>query len=191
MSLAAYIVLRPLMLRWGTHDDEHVRPLPGDDLIMHPHINATYAIDIPAAPRVVWYWLLKLVGAGTGLRALRGLQDSAPTNVDTVVADGYRVVELQTERLLVLSGPMNRDIASTHIWALEAISPHQTRLIFRYWQAAYGLSGIFYNILSEPLQFVLRQVMLKALRQRARPGTEPAVFGKEKSNGNIRIPLEN
>jgi hypothetical protein len=189
LILAAYVVLRPLMRRWGTRADESWRPLPGDDLILHPHIAATYAIDIQAPPRIVWFWLLRMVGVG--FDALRDSAQTVRVAEETVFSSGYRVVEFESERHLVLSGPADSETITTHIWLLEAVSPNQTRVIFRYWRANFGLFGVFHNILSEPAQFILRNAMLKALRERSQRGGQPAILSKEKANGNIRIPLEN
>lgn len=194
MTLAVYAVLRPLMLRWGTRDNEATRPMPGDDLILHPHISATFAVDIDAPTRVVWHWLLQMVEAGAGFDALRGLQGASqtlPIEVGMILADDYAVMDARAENLMVLYGPGDGPRVTTYIWQLEATSPTTTRLVFRYWQAAFGIFGILYNILSEPAQFILRQVWLRTLRQRAQNSTQTLVLSKDKSNGHFRIPLEN
>jgi len=194
MTLAAYAVLRPLLLRWGTRDDEATRPMPGDELILYPHVSATFAVDIDAPTRVVWHWLLQMTESGAGFAALRGLQGASqtlPVEVGMILADDYAVMDVRAENLLVLHGPGEGPRVTTYIWQLEATSPTTTRLVFRYWQAAFGLFGIFYNIFSESAQFILRQVWLRTLRQRAKNSTQTLVLSKDKSNGHFRIPLEN
>ena len=63
---AAYILLvRPRLLRWGATEEETEEPLPGDDLIAHPHLVATRAIAIHAPSADVWPWIAQL-GQGRG-----------------------------------------------------------------------------------------------------------------------------
>jgi hypothetical protein len=65
-AIAAYVrLVRPWMLRWGTGDDESRRPLPGDDLVPHPKLNATHAVTIHAPVSDVWQWLVQM-GQGRG-----------------------------------------------------------------------------------------------------------------------------
>ncbi len=65
-AAAAYaLVIRPWHLRWGTKNGEAHRPLPGDDLVSHPQLNATHAITIHAPIATVWQWLVQM-GQGRG-----------------------------------------------------------------------------------------------------------------------------
>ena len=58
---AAYILLvRPRLLRWCATEEETEEPLPGDDLIAHPHLVATRAIAIHAPSADVWPWIAQL-----------------------------------------------------------------------------------------------------------------------------------
>ncbi len=45
-EVAAYLVWRSAMLRWGTDASEATEPLPGDDLVPHPRVQSTRAITI-------------------------------------------------------------------------------------------------------------------------------------------------
>ncbi len=65
-AVAAYaLMVRPWHLRWGTREDEAARPLPGDDLVPHPQLNATHAVTIHAPIANVWQWLVQM-GQGRG-----------------------------------------------------------------------------------------------------------------------------
>jgi hypothetical protein len=58
-------VLRPWHLSWGATDEETLRSLPGDEIILNPRINATHALTIDAPPQAIWPWLVQM-GQGRG-----------------------------------------------------------------------------------------------------------------------------
>jgi hypothetical protein len=60
VKIAAYLVWRPAMLRWGTQDQEAVEPLPGDGLVPHPTLQSTRAVTIDAPPEQVWPWIVQM-----------------------------------------------------------------------------------------------------------------------------------
>ena len=55
-SLAALYVwkVRPWMATWGTKGDEASRPLPGDEHVLEPMVQATRAVTFGAPPEEVW-----------------------------------------------------------------------------------------------------------------------------------------
>jgi hypothetical protein len=66
LAAASYAcVIRPWTLRWGASQSEVAMPLPGDDLLPFPKLNATHAITILARPGEVWPWLAQM-GQGRG-----------------------------------------------------------------------------------------------------------------------------
>ncbi|MGX5716363.1 hypothetical protein [Arthrobacter sp. MAHUQ-56] len=60
MQIAAYLLWRPAMLRWGTEGTEATEPLPGDDLVPRPTFQSTRAITIAAPPEQVWPWIVQM-----------------------------------------------------------------------------------------------------------------------------------
>jgi len=60
VKVAAYLVWRPVMLRWGTQGEEAVEPLPGDDQVPRPAFQSTRAITIDAPPESVWPWIVQM-----------------------------------------------------------------------------------------------------------------------------------
>lgn len=65
-GIAAYwLAIRPWHLRWGASDAELRRPLPGDERIPNPKLEATHAITIHAPAAAVWPWLAQM-GQGRG-----------------------------------------------------------------------------------------------------------------------------
>jgi len=59
-ALAAYLVWRPAMLRWGTQAGESAEPLPGDGLAPRPRVQSTRAITIDVPPGRVWPWIVQM-----------------------------------------------------------------------------------------------------------------------------------
>lgn len=59
-EVAAYLVWRPAMLRWGTQDEEATEPLPGDEIVPNPRFQSTRAITIDAPPERVWPWIVQM-----------------------------------------------------------------------------------------------------------------------------------
>jgi hypothetical protein len=87
VSMAA---IRPRHLRFGATDDEATAPLPGDELIPVPAIQATRAVSIDAPPAQVWPWIAQL-GADKGgfysYEVLENLVGCQIRNAEEVVRD--------------------------------------------------------------------------------------------------------
>jgi hypothetical protein len=121
--VGAYVgAVLPRISRWGASDDEIIRPLPGDDLVRNPKVEATRAVTVEAPPADVWPWLLQ-IGLGRGglysydflenlIRLdLHSVDRVVPEFQDLKVGDvvrimpgegGFRVVILEPTRALVL-----------------------------------------------------------------------------------------
>jgi hypothetical protein len=59
-EIAAYLLWRPRMLRWGATSAEATETLPGDERTPNPRVQSTRAITIGAAPEQVWPWLMQM-----------------------------------------------------------------------------------------------------------------------------------
>ena len=60
-ATAVYLgVVRPWQLTWGATDAEVLRPLPGDDFLLHPTFDATRAVTINAGPERIWPWIVQI-----------------------------------------------------------------------------------------------------------------------------------
>jgi len=46
-------------VRWQATAEERIAPLPGDDLVQSPMVQATHAVTINALPQRVWPWLVQ------------------------------------------------------------------------------------------------------------------------------------
>jgi hypothetical protein len=51
--------IRPWVFRWDATVAEASRPMDGDDLCPRPHLNATRAVTVDAAPEDIWPWLVQ------------------------------------------------------------------------------------------------------------------------------------
>lgn len=57
--------VRPWHLRWGLDPEESIIPLPGDDFVPRPKMEASHGIVIDATPDRIWPWLVQM-GQGRG-----------------------------------------------------------------------------------------------------------------------------
>lgn len=177
---------RSWCLTWGTAGDEADRALPGDELLAEPDIVSTRAVEVGAAPRFVWPWLVQM-GPGRGgaytydsIENLLGLgMHSAdrvlPQYQDLKVGDEQqlgrrgpvlRVARLEPERCLVLPSD-----DGNWVWAF-ALAPvgGGSRLVSRNRIGIPGASGLaraLYAYAMEPGSLIMERKMLLGIRRRA------------------------
>jgi hypothetical protein len=137
-------------MQWGATPGEVARPLPGDSLVQAPQEVTTRAITINAQPRHIWPWLAQM-GNGRGglysydwLDQLFGVLDHASADTliprfqhleagDTIpigAAGGWPVAIARPNELLLLD-IRQAGAHVTWLFALDSLSPFQTRLIMR------------------------------------------------------------
>ncbi|MCK2217331.1 SRPBCC family protein [Actinomadura sp. ATCC 31491] len=181
-ALAAYLLfVRPRLLRWGATPEEAGEALPGDELVPRPHVVATRAVTVDAPPEAVWPWLAQMGGPpragwygydprdepGRIVPELQKIEvgDLLPTGRG---GTGYRVVEVEPERLLVLSIHAFHVLVSWTITLREAGG--RTRVVFRQRvQCRPGVLGLVYLLLSQSADFLTVRKQLttiKALAER-------------------------
>jgi hypothetical protein len=84
-GVAAYALwLRPKHVRWGARDEEVIREMPGDDLIVEPKGTTTRAITIEAPPEKVWPWLVQIGQGRGGFYTYDWLQQLGGIEIDNV-----------------------------------------------------------------------------------------------------------
>lgn len=74
--------------RWGSTPDERVKPLPGDAFFGDsdaPRVIMTRAIDIDAAPEIVWPWLTQM-GRGAGWYSYDRLDNRGLPSAEHIVS---------------------------------------------------------------------------------------------------------
>jgi hypothetical protein len=118
------MLIRPWHLRWGATDVEANWPLPGDELVPEPKINATHAITIDAPPEAVWPWIAQLGQGRGGFYSYDWLENLAGLDIhsaDRVIPEyqqlkegdsiplapggfGFPAVKVEPGRMLLLHG---------------------------------------------------------------------------------------
>lgn len=161
---------------------EHVRPLPGDDLISAPLATLTHAITIQRDRRAVWPWLVQM-GAGSRAgwysydfvdngrhpSATRVVPELQSVAVGTVfpalpgITEGFRVLSVEPPASLVLGWPLATGApAVTWTFVLEPRPGPATRLIVR----ARGGQGYRFRGLPGPLSKPLISVVHFLMQRR-------------------------
>lgn len=126
-----WYLVRPRHLRWGATEAEATQPLPGDEFLPAPLIQATHAVTIAATPDKVWPWLLQLGQGRGGFYSYDWIENAMGLDIESAsgirpklqelkVGDriplapngmGVPVAIIEPERYLVLHGDTRKDDA--------------------------------------------------------------------------------
>ncbi|MCD4685283.1 MAG: hypothetical protein K8S97_05045 [Anaerolineae bacterium] len=184
-ALGYTFFVRPQLLKWGTRLGESQRLLPGDDIIPQPNFQITAAANIDAPPEAVWLWLAQMGRERTGYYGLDLLtneaipsvtfvrQDVAPAEVDMPMDGGYRIITLEPERALVFGGfslqrqPLGVIQDFTALYLLEHRQDGSTRLLVRQRGFSYGVLGMLFNLMLEPVCFLFVTQQLDQIKRYA------------------------
>lgn len=185
-GLAAYaILIRPWHLRWGTSKEELDMPLPGDELVKDPTLNATHAITIDAPCEDVWPWLVQIGQNRGGFYSytwLENLVGCEMKNADRVVPEWQELkvgdevwLHPKAPPLRVLAIEPGRAIVLEKTWAfiLQPIDEKTTRLIVRgRGEFNPDLKNALLNFLVwrgvfEPVHFIMERKMMLGIKERA------------------------
>jgi hypothetical protein len=170
--------IRPRIFRWGSTEEEASRPMDGDDLCPRPHLNATRAVTIAAAPEDIWPWLVQWgwnragfysydlldnLGRPSSRCVLPQFQrlavgDWVPMGGKPTPATAYRVTRLEPGALMLWEKP-----GGTWLWLLEPAGAGQTRLITRLrsrydWRKPAIVTELILMELGDP--FMMRKCLL-------------------------------
>jgi hypothetical protein len=185
-ALAAYVLLiRPWHLKWGATEEELKMPLPGDELVEHPKLNATHAITIKAPVAEVWPWLVQVGQKRGGFYSytwLENLVGCEMSNADRIVPEwqdlkvGDEVwLHPKAPPLKVLAMEPGRAIVLENSWTfvLHPIDDHTTRLIIR-GRGDFNpdlknalLNFILWRGVFEPAHFIMERKMMLGIKERA------------------------
>jgi hypothetical protein len=180
-------VIRPWHIHWGATPEEVARSLPGDSLVQDPQEVTTRAIVINAGPMHIWPWLAQM-GNGRGglysydrLDQLFGIlshrssdtimprfqQIKAGDTIPIGAAGGWPVAIARVNEFLLLD-IRQAGAHVTWLFALDSLSPRQTRLIMRVrarlpvsWRLPFLLAVL------DPAEFLMVRRQLIGIRQRA------------------------
>ncbi len=171
--------------------DERARAMPGDERIPQAIDTLTHGVTIRRPPRDVWPWLVQM-GAGSrggwysydwldngrkpsASRIVPELQRPAPGTIFPAlpgVAEGFALMALEHERILVLGWPAPDGTPEvTWTFLLGEVAPGETRLLVR----ARGGPGYRFHGLPLPLtrlvvrvvHFIMQRKQLLGVARRA------------------------
>jgi len=188
---AYLLALRPRQLRWGTLAAEAAAPLPGDDVVARPTVEATRAVTITAPPEGVWPWIVQIgygragfysyapVERALGLHGLHNTGAILPEFQHLAVGDavpqtpaaGWTVRALDAPRSMVWAA----DDMYSWAWALQPLDGGWTRLIvrtrIRYPRTA--LWTVFFVLQEAGGEFAMMRRMLLGIKARAERAAMP------------------
>ncbi len=166
-------------------NDEHQRPLPGDDFMPDARDQWTHAITVDARPCDVWPWLLQLGCRRGGWYSYDGLDNGGAPSADRVIDelqqvevgdlfawtptahDGFFVTAVEPEQmLLVIAGEAGSLYRVSWAFVLEAIDERHTRVISRCRGQLIRPSGRFRLALMRPTHFAMERRQLLNLKAR-------------------------
>lgn len=187
---AYLLALRPRQLRWGATPAEVAAPLPGDEIVPRPTVEATRAITIAAPPEAVWPWIVQIgygragfysyapVERALGLHGLHNADAILPEFQHLAVGDpvpqtpaaGWTVRALAPPHTMVWAA----DAVSSWTWALAPLDGGWTRLVVRT-RIRYPrtpLWAVFFVLQEAGGEFLMLRRMLLGLKDRAERSAE-------------------
>jgi hypothetical protein len=187
-------LLRPWYGRWGATRQERIGPLPGDEAVPRPWLQATRAITVGAPAARVWQFLVQMGHGRGGLYSLERLENFARCDMHNAAGilpefqalaagdrirlgpDGYpffTVSQIDPERAIVLhSGPQPKPgeaVVSTWAMVVQPLGPASSRLLFRTRfnpQPGFG-NWLMWRGITDPISFVMERKMLLGIKARA------------------------
>ncbi len=181
MTVLYILLIRPWHLRWGATDEEVERPMPGDDQVPHPMLEATRAITIKASAAEIWPWLIQMGYRRAGWYSY-DILDNEGNHVDRIIPElqhlevgdvmktdaegGFTVAAIEPNRSLVLViRNLYAQISSTIF--LDEINKEQTRLVMRL-RANFkrDLRTSLFYLVFEPGDFVMMRKELLGIKKR-------------------------
>ena len=190
-SLAALYVwkVRPWMATWGTEGNEASQPLPGDEHVPEPMVQATRAVTIDAPPEKVWPWLVQMGLDRGGFYSYDRLDNEGQPSATTIVPElqdlqegdqilldrkaTVRVTHLDPARAVVwalLGAEVELGLTANMSMAyiLERLEGERTRLLSRvrvHIQGGLALPYIY--LFDEWVSFAMQRKQLLGIKARA------------------------
>jgi hypothetical protein len=188
LGLAYARLLRPWQLTWGATPEEVKRPMPGDDLVDRPTLDATRAITIAAPAERIFPWLVQVgvhragwysydlldnLGRPSAQTVLPQFQHIEPGDIMPMSPDGkhgIRVHSLSPPYQMIWGTPGE----TSWVWLLESQPDGTTRVLTRVRSRYRWMSAtIFFSLLLEFADIWMMRRMLLNLRNRIE-ALEPA-----------------
>ena len=191
VTAAAYaFFIRPWHLRWGATDEEVNTPLPGDEFVPNPQVDATHAITIKAPAAEIWKWLVQMGQNRGGFYSytwLENLVGCRMRNADRIVPEWQNLrvgdevwLHPKAPPLKVLEIVPDHSIVLEKVWSfhLLPIDEQTTRLLIR-GRGEYNnpnfhnvfLNFLYWRLIFEPAHFIMERKMMLGIKQRVESQT--------------------
>ena len=177
------IVVRPWSLTWGARRDEAARPLPGDEIVLHPHFIATRAVTIDAAPSEVWKWIVQIGSGRAGWYSLDWIDNGGKQSSRAILPEfqkiekddfipftpdqknGMWVKEYQEFENILW---WDKKDHATWLWNLKEITDGKTRLITRL-RTRYDFTfpWVMYYLLYDVGDILMMRKCMLGIKERA------------------------
>jgi hypothetical protein len=190
-----YFAVRPYKLTLGATRSETERPMPGDELVSHPHFLATRAITIRGTPEEIWPWLIQMGYNRAGFygfdilenlgseRGLRSAKEIIPKFQYFQVGDEVPIsaihsmvfYAIEPNQYLVWAGEGDH-APSGIVWALYPLDDGQTRLVSRV-RWSYRLTGpvsVIMAMFVDSADHIAVRKILQSVKGRVEGQIEPA-----------------
>jgi hypothetical protein len=155
LLLAFYFVwLREYQMTWGATYEDVSRTMAGDELLDHPELNATRAVEVRAPPEQIWPWLIQMGYKRAGFYGFDKLDNGGVASADHIIPEYQdlkvgdsipggesrgslfhllEVVEMEPNRSMLWvfvkhAGPW---AGATWSWGLYRVDEQHTRLVAR------------------------------------------------------------
>ena len=195
LVMATYLLwARPYELRWGATDEEVNRPMPGDELSLHPKFLATRAITIKGTPGEIWPWLLQMGYGRAGFygydilenlgsaRGIRSADRILPEFQQFVVGDQVPISSvahmvfyaIESNRYLIWAGE-SAEFPGGFTWALYPVDENHTRLVSRIrWSHHWTQPGVLaLDLFTEFSDHIAVRKILQGVKDRVAGRIEP------------------
>ncbi len=88
-----FAIIRPRILTWGATQDEVSQSLPGDELVLKPHMIATRAVTIQAPASEVWKWIIQIGSARAGWYSLDWIDNAGAASSREILPEFQKIAQ--------------------------------------------------------------------------------------------------
>ena len=179
--VAYLLVLRPWQLRWGATNEELERPMPGDDLVTNPDLDATRGVTVDARPEEIWPWLVQIGHRRAGFYSYDRLDNAGIPSAERILAEfqdikigdeipldrnsHMEVVVLEPPRVMTWNLP-GRGLSWA--WGLYPLDGRRTRLVTRLrWRYRWKFPVILGYFMIDVGDFIMMRKCMLGIKRRA------------------------
>jgi hypothetical protein len=174
--------LRQWQMTWGATAEEVSRYMTGDELLEHPALNATRAVEIKAPPEKVWPWLVQMGYKRAGLYSFGKLDNGGMPSAERIIPEYQnlkvgdsifpllKVVEMEPNKSMLWvfqerAGPWQN---ATWSWGLYKTDKGHTRLVSRLRQqyTFNSLQEIIGWGIIDPMEIFMMRTTLLGIKRR-------------------------